>query len=291
MKVSLALPSKIAISEKENLVKLANENNLGIFISDLPPNHDLFELMAQWCKKYPKIHTFGTAIISPLTYDIENLKYKIKTLFNIQNNIFEIGLGVGDRKFIPNQIIKPFSEFKLRTSEILRESSLMETGNIISCGGSGKLLLKLANKNKLGIIFNGIPDNSIIELFDNDTTSKNISNFIMAEFAHFENLSNSYITIVSRILTGLSKGELVRLQISSTAIEEIGQKLQKGQLKEYQSWLSPDLIKKVAFFGLEHDFVDFLSKMKRLKLKQIILSIPLEKSRDLFFKMWPDIIY
>jgi len=290
MKVSLALPSKIAISEKENLVKIANDKKLGIFVSDLPPNHNLFELMALWCRKYPNIHTFGTAIISPLTYDIENLKYQIKALFDIHKNIFEIGLGVGDRKFIPKQIKKPYQEFKLRIDKILEESAISGGENVISCAGSGQMILKLANKNKLGVIFNGIPDFNIIELFDNGFSTNNISNFLMAEFASFEDLSISYITIVSRILSGLSKGELVRLQISSSIIEEIRRKLQEGKLNEYQSWLSPELIQKVAFFGLEQDFVHLLSKMKRLKLKQVILSIPHKESRDVFFKICTDVV-
>ena len=90
--LSLALPSNVSYLEKLALVELANNSNLGVFISDLPQNHDLFQLLAVWKQKYTNIPNLGTAIISPFVYELEFLKKQIKTIFEISDSGFEIGL-------------------------------------------------------------------------------------------------------------------------------------------------------------------------------------------------------
>lgn len=284
MKISIALPSNISIEAKEIIVSKANKKNLGIFLSDLPPNYDLFQLLSLWQNKYSNLNTLGTAIISPLAYEFHQLKKQIITVFEINSEKIEIGLGVGDRKFISKDITKPFSIFKLKVSSIVNDTTISNNKHMISVAGSGKKLMEFANNKQIGLIFNGIPDQSIIDNLNNEITLKNISCFIMTDFASFNKLSSSFIEIVSRILTSLSKGELVRLKIKSSEIDEIKEKIDKNDLKSYIEWFDPLLIKKVAFFGSYDEFLLFQSEMERLNIKQIIISIPNEKGRNYFFE-------
>ena len=290
MILSLALPSTISILEKNELVFQANESKIGIFLSDLPQNHDVFQLLSLWSSKYSNIPIFGTAIISPLSHNSIFLKKQIQTLFELKNDIFEIGLGVGDRKFFDNSITKPFSEFKLRIGEFLNEKFILESKNRISLAGSGEKLVKFTKDVNFGLIFNGIPDNSITDLFKDLKKEKNVSSFIMAEFEKFENLSSSFISIVVRILVGLSIKELKRLNITKEAVIGIRKKLNGNDLENYKNWLDPSLIKKVSFYGTEQEFKVFLNEMRKLDLKQIILSFPNKKSRESFLTISKSLI-
>ena len=97
MIISIALPSNVSILEKTNYVQLANSANLGVFVSDLPQNHDLFQLLSVWKERFPRLPNIGTAIISPFVYEKEFIIKQIKTLFENFDNGIELGFGLGDK--------------------------------------------------------------------------------------------------------------------------------------------------------------------------------------------------
>lgn len=282
MKLSFALPSSLTLKQKEILVKKSNEAKLGIFLSDLPPNHDLFQLLTIWASKYSNIHTFGTAIVSPLIYDMEHLKKQVSTIFELHQSRIEIGFGVGDRKFVNQVVTKPFQEFKKRCSDILPIWNQIGGKNLISLAGSGKKLMKFAKVCDFGLIFNGIPDQNIVKAF-NPLETRRLSCFVMADFSSFDRLAPNFIKISTRILSSLSVTEMQRLNISSKEKAFVQKQLKSNKLNDYKEWLDPQLLKKISFFGTKDELLEFLHSLEKLKVHQTIFSFPDEKCRELFF--------
>ena len=271
--LSLALPSNVSYLEKLALVELANNSNLGVFISDLPQNHDLFQLLAVWKQKYTNIPNLGTAIISPFVYELEFLKKQIKTIFEISDSGFEIGLGLGDKKLLKKTINNRLIGFQEIIKQLIADSTIAGTHNQISIAGSGKKLIDFAVSKNLGLIYNGIITSDTLYSITSDKTRKNISSYIMVDVNDYNSLSTGFVSIVSRIITGLSNNELNRLQIDLKNVQDINLNLQKKNMENYMSWLPEQLIEKVAIFGSKEQIQEKLFSFEKLVFKQVILSV------------------
>ncbi len=282
MIISLALPSNSSFTEKDSLVNLANEANIGIFMSDLPQNHDLFQLLAYWKQKYSNLPNIGTAIISPLIYERNMIKKQIKTIFEIHTSGIELGFGIGDKNLLPKDIVNRIESFQASLNVILDDEQMKNSNNLFSIAGSGKKLLNIANELNLGLIYNGLIDDKTLSTITSEKTRKNISAYIMADVNEYNSLTPGFITIVSRILTGLSSSELKRLNIDPTIIGTIKQHLVKKDLLNYKIWLPAEVIKKVALFGTKEDILEQIGFFQSLNIKQVILSIVGSKNKIQF---------
>ncbi|MHA2362732.1 MAG: hypothetical protein ACXAC7_02145 [Candidatus Hodarchaeales archaeon] len=286
LKVSLALPSSIPINQKTNLVKKANEYNFGIYCSDLPPNHDLFQLLSFWSCKYPSVKPLGTAIISPFSYPLSVLLKQMKTIFETHQDKIEIGIGVGDPSLISETHRSPFKLFTEKIQTILMNPEITEYRSQIALAGAGNRILRLAVDSGLSIIFNGIPDqNLLLSLGKGFNFQSLFSTYVMVDFNNFQNLSIPFIKVVSRIMAGLPKSEQKRLNVDIKVIKNIRNAITKGKWIDYQKWLPENLLRQVSFIGeIFHDFQAFKNEIASLGLKQIIVSIPSADSRKKWFE-------
>jgi hypothetical protein len=281
---AVSIPSNTTIIEKELIVKLANGSSFGIFLSDLPQNHDLFQLLVLWKERYKNIPNFGTAVISPLAYNIEDIKKQLRTIFEIFPHGLEIGFGVGDKNLLKQDKKNSFSVFKEKMNQILLDQRIETFSNNISLAGSGPKLLEFTNEKNLGLIYNGKIDLQIINSFNSPKTKTNTSSYLMVDINDYNSLSTGFISIVSRIISGLPRSERIRLKITENEIYQIQSQLQKKDYSTYRNWLSRDLIEKVALFGNVDDILDKLNSFKKLKIKQLILSIVGNENRKIFFE-------
>lgn len=284
MDFAVSIPSNTTIIEKELIVKLANGSSFGIFLSDLPQNHDLFQLLVLWKERYKNIPNFGTAVISPLAYNIEDIKKQLRTIFEIFPHGLEIGFGVGDKNLLKQDKKNSFSVFKEKMNQILLDQRIETFSNNISLAGSGPKLLEFTNEKNLGLIYNGKIDLQIINSFNSPKTKTNTSSYLMVDINDYNSLSTGFISIVSRIISGLPRSERIRLKITENEIYQIQSQLQKKDYSTYRNWLSRDLIEKVALFGNVDDILDKLNSFKKLKIKQLILSIVGNENRKIFFE-------
>ena len=273
MIVSIALPSNASLFEKTRFVQLANGANLGVFVSDLPQNHDLFQLLSVWKTRFPTLPNLGTAIISPFVYEGEFLLKQITTLFETFEDGIELGFGIGDKKLLNKSIKNRVESFQISLREILGNETIEKSKNICSIAGSGEKLLNFANEMELGLIYNGIIDRNTLTLLKNKKTRENVSSYIMADINEYQNLSAGFVSIVSRIITGLSTKELARLSIQKTVVDTINEQLSKRNISEYEKWLPEDVVRKVAIIGSNKELVEQLEKLSSMNIKQVILSI------------------
>ena len=279
MIISIALPSNVSILEKTNYVQLANSANLGVFVSDLPQNHDLFQLLSVWKERFPRLPNIGTAIISPFVYEKEFIIKQIKTLFENFDNGIELGFGLGDKNLLKKVIQNRIESFQMNLKEILSDETIKQSQNICSIAGSGKKLLNFANNQELGILYNGIINPKIISFLKNKKTRENVSSYVMADINEYKNLSPGFVSIVSRIITGLSTKELVRLNIEKESVKRINEQLSTTNPSDYQQWLPEYMIKKVAIIGSKEEIIDQLNKFISMDIKQVILSIVGSKNK------------
>lgn len=273
MIISLALASGDSYAQKESLVKFASESGIGIFVSDLPQNHDLFQLLTIWRYKYKNLPNLGSAIISPLSYEPDIFFKQVKTLFEVSDSGIELGLGLGDKNLLRKAVENRIFTFQNSINQLLADALIAKSQNIISIAGSGKKLLSFANENDLGLIYNGIIRKENILSIKSQKTKSNLSTFIMTDINPYDSLSKGFVSIVSRILTSLSQKELERLQIDRGIAKNIREELTKKNLSEYKKWLPEEIISKVAIFGSKEEIVEKLFYFKDLNIKQIILSI------------------
>ncbi len=271
--ISIALPSNVSYLEKNYLVDLANQSHLGIFVSDLPQNHDLFQLLTIWRIKYSNIPILGTAIISPFNYDIQFLKKQIKTIYELFNSGIELGFGLGDKNLLKMVIDNRLDNFKEIITQLIDDSDIQLQSNQFSLAGSGKKLIDFAGIKNIGLIYNGIISSNIISTINAKNTRNNISSYIMVDVNDYNSLSQGFVSIVSRIITGLSKTELKRLQIDLNDVEIIKSNLVQKNPPEYRTWLPENVIEKVAIFGSKETVLERIYSFKQLEIKQIILSI------------------
>ena len=281
MFLSLTVPSNASYKEKNSLAETLNKTNLGCFLSDLPQNHDLFQLIAIWKTEYPKISNIGTAIISPFVYDSETLIKQIKTLFEVYDSGIELGFGLGDKKLLNRNISNRIEAFENIISS-LNQNIAKTNKNIFSIAGSGEKMISIANKFGFGLLYNGIINADIMNLIQNENTKNNVSSYIMTDINNYDNLSKGFITIVSRVLTGLSLKELTRLQIEEETIDAIKVKLQDMDYSTYQDWLPRNIVEKVSFFGSPEDIILKIRGLQSLEIKQVILSIVGTEKRNEF---------
>lgn len=273
MILSLALPNNSSLKEKNMLVSLANEAGLGIFVSDLPQNHDLFQLLTLWRQKYSKLPNLGTAIISPLIYNKNFLLKQVRTLFEIHKNGLELGLGIGDKNLLPKTISNRIIAFQDEVSALTQDELIKNSDNQLSIAGSGSKLITFANSLDLGLIYNGLIDNQIVSTITSSQTKDNLSTYIMTDIHDFDSLTIGFVTIVSRIVTGLSSRECQRLNIDSSVVESIREELLNKNISDYKNWLPEEVIRKVALFGTKEEILNQLKSYQSLNIKQVILSI------------------
>ena len=95
----------------------------------------------------------------------------------------------------------------------------------------------------------------------------------MVDVNDYNSLSTGFVSIVSRIITGLSNNELNRLQIDLKNVQDINLNLQKKNMENYMSWLPEQLIEKVAIFGSKEQIQEKLFSFEKLGIKQVILSV------------------
>ena len=281
---SISIPSNSSFAEKNTLAKVANDSNLGIFVSDLPQNHDLFQLLALWKEKFRKIPIMGTAIISPLIYDLEFIKKQIKTLFEMFDKGIELGFGLGDKKLLNKDVTNRLTTFQNSITLLLQDEAIKKSNNSISIAGSGKKLINFASEQNLGLIYNGIINSEIISDIKSKSTRNNISSYIMIDVNDYKSLTPGFISIVSRIVTGLSTKELNRLKIETNQISLIQEGLLKKNIAGYKTWLPEEVIRKVAIFGEKETIFEKLVKFEELQIKQLILSIIGSKQKEELIK-------
>jgi hypothetical protein len=169
-------------------------------------------------------------------------------------------------------------------NQILLDQRIETFSNNISLAGSGPKLLEFTNEKNLGLIYNGKIDLQIINSFNSPKTKTNTSSYLMVDINDYNSLSTGFISIVSRIISGLPRSERIRLKITENEIYQIQSQLQKKDYSTYRNWLSRDLIEKVALFGNVDDILDKLNSFKKLKIKQLILSIVGNENRKIFFE-------
>lgn len=287
LKISLALPSKVSYLVKTNLVAQASNLGMGVYASDLPPNHDLFQILSSWGTQFPDLK-FGIAIISPFSYEISILQKQASTFFEMYQNRVELGFGIGDPALIPGPKASRFSKFCELMEAFLDHEMISKNRHHISLAGAGQKLLEFAVNQQLGVIFNGIPDSTLITALGSssfDSKSK-LSAYIMAEIGSYENLSPGFVKIVGRILAGLPKTERNRLNISLEQVKLVREGL-SNDWKNYQQWLPKNLIHKVSFLGQNKtDFDVFLQRFADIPVKQLILSLSSNDNRKTFFSWY-----
>ena len=281
---SISIPSNSSFADKNSIVKVANDSNLGIFVSDLPQNHDLFQLLALWKEKFHNIPIMGTAIISPLIYDLEFMKKQIKTLFEVFDNGIELGFGLGDKKLLNKDIPNRLTTFQNSITFLIQDETINKSNNSISIAGSGKKLINFASEQNLGLIYNGIINSGIISGIKSENTRNNISSYIMIDVNDYKSLTPGFISIVSRIVTGLSTKELNRLKIETNQISLIQEGLLKKNIAGYKTWLPEEVIRKVAIFGEKETIFERLVKFEEIHIKQLILSIIGSKQKEELIK-------
>ena len=281
---SISIPSNSSFADKNSLVKVANDSNLGIFVSDLPQNHDLFQLLALWKEKFYNIPIMGTAIISPLIYDLEFMRKQIKTIFEIFDTGIELGFGLGDKKLLNKDVPNRITTFQNSITLLLQDEAIKKSNNSISIAGSGKKLINFASEQNLGLIYNGIINSEIISDIKSKSTRNNISSYIMIDVNDYKSLTPGFISIVSRIVTGLSTKELNRLKIETNQISLIQEGLLKKNIAGYKTWLPEEVIRKVAIFGEKETIFEKLVKFEELQIKQLILSIIGSKQKEELIK-------
>lgn len=273
MILSLALASGDSFAQKDSYVKLASELKLGVFLSDLPVNHDLYQLLTVWKYKYANLPILGSAIISPLVYVPEIFLKQVKTLFEIFDSGIELGLGLGDKNLLKRKVENRMVNFQSSVNQLLNDPIITKSNNVISIAGSGKKLLTFANDNDLGIIYNGIIDKEVITSIESRKSKSNLSTYVMTDINPYESLSKGFIRIVSRIITGLSSKEIQRLQIDQNVVENVKIELRQNNLINYKKWLPEETISKIAVFGSKEEIIEKLHQFNNLNVKQIILSI------------------
>ena len=216
-------------------------------------------------------------------YDSEFLIKQIKTLFEVYDSGIELGFGLGDKNLLNRKIINRIEAFE-NIMFSLNQNITNTNRNIISIAGSGEKMISIANKFGFGLLYNGIINADIMNLIQNKNTKNNISSYIMTDINNYDNLSKGFITIVSRVLTGLSLKELTRLKIDEETIEIIKVKLQNKDYSRYQDWLPRDIVEKVSFFGSPDDIILKIKSLRSLGIKQVILSIVGTEKRNEFIK-------
>ena len=164
-------------------------------------------------------------------------------------------------------------KFQTSITQLLNDTLITNSNNVISVAGSGKKLLSFANDNNLGIIYNGIIDQDVIKTIESRKSKSNLSTYVMTDIRPYESLSKGFVTIVSRIITGLSSKELERLYIDREVVEKIKLGLSQNNLLNYEKWLPEEIITKVAVCGSKEEIIEKLHQFNNLNVKQIILSI------------------
>lgn len=283
--LALALPSSVSYASKQNLVEASDKHGLGVYVSDLPPNHDLFQLLSVWAACFNNIPTLGTAILPPLAYPEQVLAKQASTVFELVGDRLDLGLGVGDPNIFQHPTKTPVGDF-IRLIDNFREGA--KTKPILphlSIAGSGERLVTYAMSHDLGVMFNGIPDHQVLGWAPPSYPTDKISAYVMANMEGYPRLSSGFVKVIARMLAYLPSSDKERLDVDKEVSIQIRHAVKTDDFENFEKWLPEELLRKVGLVcETRADLVDFLQKMGRLGLGQVILSVPSPEGRKKLFE-------
>ena len=279
-KFFIQVPSTISWEEKLMIAK--EIHSLGFFgasISALPSNHDIFQVLTVFGTKFSKLN-LGAVIVPPLLYPHSHLLKAFRTILDILTvDRLVFGLGLGDRfslkRLFPG-VKNYFQEFKKSVITLLEGLEKAGYQPNILLAGSGNKMIEFAKEYKLGILYNGIPPDSLFERLDN------IDVFIMSHFGDLLSMPKNHLSVLLKMIAALPKSELERLGIDYNLVSKIKVVIKEKQFDTIRNSNYLSLFNKISFVGQPQKFFDLIENLRSKGVERIFISqSPIEQLSEI----------